>query len=237
MKRILKTSMHIILIIIAAIILLQVVRLFLIKRSIVTFKNYWTAEAQKPAEQNARLYVALGDSAAQGIGATKPEKGYVGLIANALTKASGEPVHVVNLSVSGAKMDDLLKDQLPVLQTMNLPAGSVITVEIGANDMVTYQPEKFRSSMEKLMSQLPANTVISDIPYFGGSWARSREPNVVDANKIMYELADKYGFKLAPLHKIIQANSQFYTFGADFFHPSNRGYRNWYKAFAGELDL
>lgn len=237
MKRILKTIVYIILIIVAALFLLQVVRLLLLKRSITTHKNYWVAQAQKPTEQKRPLYVALGDSAAQGIGASKPEKGYVGLIANELTRVNGEPVHVINLSVSGARIDDLIKDQLPVLQTMNLPAGSVITVEIGANDMVAFVTEKFRDSMEKLMSQLPANTVISDIPYFGGSWARGREPNVVEANKIMYELASKYGFKLAPLHELTQANDELSTFGADLFHPSDRGYRNWYEAFRRAIGL
>ena len=48
------------------------------------------------------VYVALGDSAAQGIGASTSDNGYVGLVADRLRERTGNPVLGVNLSRSGA---------------------------------------------------------------------------------------------------------------------------------------
>src|SRR5215212_8776807 len=42
-------------------------------------------------------YVALGDSLAQGIGASRPDRGYVGLLAERVERATGRRVEVVNL--------------------------------------------------------------------------------------------------------------------------------------------
>ncbi len=49
------------------------------------------------------LYVALGDSTAQGIGASRPGNGYVGILADRIRALSGRTVRTVNLSVSGAR--------------------------------------------------------------------------------------------------------------------------------------
>jgi len=116
------------------------------------YHKYWQKRAAHPVAQDALVYVALGDSTAQGIGATRPEKGYVGLIADALEQKHGRPVHVVNLSKSGAKLSDCLRDQLPKLTDIQ---ADIITVGIGANDMSTWDPESFRTDMDTLMTGLP----------------------------------------------------------------------------------
>lgn len=59
------------------------------------------------------LYVALGDSTAQGIGASRPGNGYVGILADRIRALSGRTVRTVNLSVSGARATDLVEHQLP----------------------------------------------------------------------------------------------------------------------------
>ena len=100
-------------------------------------------------------YLALGDSVAAGVGASRPELGYVPLVANALLSArqcgadqtAGCLRESVNLSVSGATTTSLIATQLPaatsLLQTRNTNATAeddvrLITLTIGGNDL--FQP-------------------------------------------------------------------------------------------------
>src|SRR5918995_2824211 len=57
--------------------------------------KWWRDHAAADGEL---LYVAVGDSAAQGIGASRPDRSYVGVLADDLRAATGRSVRVVNLS-------------------------------------------------------------------------------------------------------------------------------------------
>ena len=100
----------------------------------------------------ATTYLALGDSVAAGVGASRPDLGYVPLVADALRGAlhcgadpgPGCPVQVINTSVPGATSTTLVADQLPaatsLLQERNsneTPVDDVrlITVTVGGNDV------------------------------------------------------------------------------------------------------
>ena len=52
-------------------------------------------------EELPLIYVALGDSAAQGLGSSNFEEGYVPRIASALQQTSGRDVALLNISLSG----------------------------------------------------------------------------------------------------------------------------------------
>src|ERR1700686_3409832 len=58
------------------------------------------------------LWVALGDSMSQGIGASRYDCGWVSQLQMLLDQA-GRPYRVLNLSVYGARVDDVLTRQLP----------------------------------------------------------------------------------------------------------------------------
>lgn len=196
------------------------------------YQRYWNAKNQAVAPDDAILYVALGDSAAQGIGATSPAKGYVGLIGNELAKQHNRPVKIVNLSKSGGKVRDVLDTQLPAMKQYAPDKDMRVTIEIGANDTVNFDEQKFTEEVDELMSQLPKQTVVSDIPYFGASRYRSKQANVEKANQILQAAAQQHGFTLVPLHAQTKANGRLSTFAADWFHPSNTGYReNWLPVF------
>lgn len=200
------------------------------------YRNYWEKNNAKPAAEGEILYVALGDSTAQGIGATSPQKGYVGLIAKKLEESKKQPVRTVNLSKSGAKAKDVLETQLPALKALDPTDKTVVTIEIGANDMDSFDAAIFEKEMDEIMRSLPGQTLMSDIPYFGGGFYKNREPDVVEANRILYRLAEKNGLKLIPLHDRIKRNSGFRTLAADFFHPSDASYReNWAPVFLERL--
>lgn len=173
------------------------------------------------------IHVALGDSAAQGIGASKPQLGYVGLIAARIQKQTGQTVRIINLSVNGAKIEDVINTQLPKLRGYK---PNLITLEVGANDVAQhYDAKLFQTGYNKLASALPTDTIISNLPYFGGRISHNAQ--ALDANKYIGIAAQKYGLRVADLQTITRQHNSILNYAADYFHPNNRGYRNWADAF------
>jgi lysophospholipase L1-like esterase len=195
--------------------------------------RWWKDEGKKPGEL---LYVALGDSAAQGVGASRPGRSYVGLIARHLRERSGRTVRVVNLSMSGARLREALAIQLPALRRMTTRP-DVLTVAIGANDVASFDPARFESELRELYAALPAGAIVADLPsfYLGSAERKARE-----ANAIVRRLAAERGFEVAPLHAATRrqgaARYALNQVAADFFHPNDRGYRVWASAFLPLLD-
>ncbi len=60
-------------------------------------------------------------------GASKPWKGYVGLLAAKIAEVTSRPVHIINLGVNGAKVQDVIDKQIPLLQKLKLPS------DVGSN--------------------------------------------------------------------------------------------------------
>lgn len=201
------------------------------------YKNYWDKNNLQTAQSGEIVYVAFGDSAAQGVGATKPQNGYVGLIAKDLEAKKDKPVRIINLSKSGAKVKDAIDTQLPAYKKLNLKSKPIITIEIGANDMIDFDEKRFESEMHRLLKDLPEGTIISDIPSFQGGRLSRLEPNVLKANEIIREHAGHHKHQLAELHKRVEANHSLKTVAADWFHPSSYAYReNWAPAFLEQID-
>lgn len=218
------------------ILLVMSFRLFRLSRSVGEYKQYWDNQADKPIYEGSLIYVALGDSTAQGVGASSPDKGYVGLNAKRLSAFSGRQVHVINLSVSGADIKQLTDEQLPKLKNLQLPEDAVITLAIGANDLKNFEADVFLAQTEELFKQLPMRTIVADIPYFGGGRAKDRETDALVASGIINNVAGKFNLKVAPLHQMTKSKDSLRAYGADWFHPSDKGYENWHSAFADLLE-
>ncbi len=216
--------------IILLVILVLVLRVGELYTQLARYQRYWDRVNQKPVGKDDLVYVAFGDSAAQGIGASKPDKGYVGLIAKQL--AEDQPVHVINLSRSGAKISEVVDVQLPKYRELNIKNKQIITLDVGANDVVAGELENFESDMDSLMSKLPKQTIIADIPSFKGSRYARLEDRIIAANVIMHRLAKKHGVELAGVYDNVAGSHSPRTFSADFFHPSDYGYKiNWAPVF------
>ncbi len=201
------------------------VRLWQLRREVDRYARYWS---QPRGEPGGLLYIALGDSTAQGIGASAPERGYVGLIAQRLRVATGRPVEVLNLSRSGARVADVVADQLPKLAGRN---ADFVTVAVGANDIRTYDIHRFDVDVDALIAGLPANAIVGDVPWFmhGGIGRRSG-----DAARYVAQAAGARGLAVAGLHDAMQRRgwtSMATDFAADWFHPNDRGYRVWAEEF------
>jgi len=181
------------------------------------------------------LYVAIGDSAAQGVGASVPGQSYVGLLANRARAATGRTVRVINLSQSGGRVHEALTKQVAHLAGL---APDVVTVAIGANDIgVAFDATRFEREIDELYRQLPRHAIVADVPAFYFGW-RERQSRL--ASEIIHRVADTYGLDVAPLHAATKHQSAARYFlnqaAADLFHPNDRGYAVWASAFSPHFD-
>ena len=208
-----------------------VVKLALIARSAGTNADYWS---QPQGETGGLLYVALGDSAAQAIGASSPERGYVSLLADRLRDTTGQPVEVINLSKSGARIKDVLDTQLHALDALDRTP-DVVTVAIGGNDVRAYDRATFAAEAARLAAALPPGAYVADAPYFmHGHW----EQDAAQAAAVLREQAAENGLRPVALHDALKAQgwqAMLTQFAADWFHPNDRGHRVWADAFWREM--
>lgn len=190
---------------------------------------WWRDHAKRPGEV---LYVAMGDSAAQGIGASRPDRSYVGLLARDIRKITGRSVRVVNLSVSGATVELAVRDQLPKFAKFR---PDIVTVAIGANDIAHWDPEVFERGIREIFAALPKHALVANLPFFY-FWHNERK--VAVANRILRAVADEFGLTVVPLHTVTRLRGVrriFTHFAPDFFHPNDHGYRVWAEAFRPSL--
>jgi lysophospholipase L1-like esterase len=188
--------------------------------------KWWRNERKKQGEL---LYVAIGDSAAQGIGASLPSRGYVGIIAAHIKSATGRSVRVVNLSQSGGRLREVIENQLPALERLR---PDILTLAIGANDIPTFDADRFEREAQVILKAMPKHALVADLPsfYFGRAERKAKT-----ASAIVRRLADERGLRTVPLHKSTRKQGAPKTalrdVAADFFHPNDRGYRIWASAF------
>ena len=175
------------------------------------------------------LYVAIGDSAAQGIGASRPAHGYVGVLAKRL----GNRWRVVNLGISGATVRIAIDSELPALRKLK---PDLVTVSIGANDIASFDAGRFERDIRELFDALPPHAIVADLPSF---YFLPGEKKVVVANRIVRDAAAERGLVVAPLHAHTRRQGLWGVstqFAGDLFHPNDRGYRIWASAFEAAVD-
>src|SRR3954449_8855559 len=67
-----------------------------VRRQIDVYAAAWADANEDALRADGPLWVALGDSTGQGIGASRWDRGYVGQVRDLLRAATGEPWRVVN---------------------------------------------------------------------------------------------------------------------------------------------
>ena len=182
--------------------------------------------------QGALVYIALGDSAAQGIGASNPGRSYVGRLSTLVRHASHGSVRTINLSVSGATTGLCRRDQLPKLEKYT---GDIVTVAIGANDIAGFDPEAFEQNIRAIYGALPSHAIVAEVP---AMFLPDREKKITVANQIIHRVAAELGLTVAPLHETTRRQGLVRTFfnsAGDLFHPNDNGYKVWAAAFEPAL--
>ena len=196
----------------------------------VAFAGHWQAHNEQVlrAAGPAPLWVVLGDSTAQGLGAPSPDGGYVGQVLDALRQQTGSPWRVLNLSASGSLIRDVLNHQLPRLPA----AAELVTCGIGVNDVLYTAPGKLFADLRTLLGAVPDQTVMLDLPVpagYAGVLGRASRPYMTRINRTLHEVAGARGLPVA------QVSAHFRPpwagkFASDCFHPSQDGYRDWTQA-------
>lgn len=196
-----------------------------------------TREAGMP---DPLIYVALGDSAAQGLGATSVVDGYVPRLAAALKDMTGREIALINLSVSGAVIPSVLTHQLMSLRGIereNALTPDIVTCDIGGND-VSYGLDSPTISefVQALTSALPTGTYLADVPSFGPTPHGRRAREISELIRIY---ADRYGHRHVPLEDFtsgLPLSSYLFSYHAtDFFHPNTRAYQHWAQLWVDEI--
>jgi lysophospholipase L1-like esterase len=185
----------------------------------------------------AVLYVALGDSTVEGVGATRPDATYVAHL-HARLLALYPRAKAVNLGLGGATAADVVAGQLEravVLQP------HLVTLSIGPNDITGHVPmPEFERNIDTIFRRFTQETravVIANLlpdlavtPRFRG---REAAPTLggltVRFNEALTRLARTYQVEVVDLYQPSRAEIPRHPelVAADGYHPSDLGYARW----------
>jgi acyl-CoA thioesterase-1 len=199
----------------------------------VSYARYWQSHNDRAAGQAGPLWVVLGDSTAQGLGAPSPRGGYVGQVLADLRQRTGLHWRVLNLSVSGSLIRDVIQAQLPGLPDRP----DLVTCGIGINDILYTGPGKLFADLRTLIAAVPDGTVLLDLPVPAGCWGilgRASVPYVTRINRTLRQCAALRGLPVAEVSAHFQPPWAG-KFASDYFHPSQAGYRDWARALQAAL--
>ncbi|MGO1592254.1 MAG: SGNH/GDSL hydrolase family protein [Ancrocorticia sp.] len=188
------------------------------------------------------IYVALGDSAAQGLGATRFEDGYVPRVASGLQAATGREVALLNLSLSGGTAASVLGTQIPQLEGLRIGGEpitpDVVTLDIGGNDVgvESLGVGEFGRRMDAIMGHLHGPTFVANIPTFRPLKTELRASQL--SAQINRAAADA-GAGLIDLEGLSNTLSM-WTYmneyhAGDMFHPNTPWYHRWSQMFMDEI--
>lgn len=210
-----------------------------VQAQVPVYTNYWDDSNRlvldRLAQPGARddghgLWVALGDSTAQGIGAPDPQRGYVGQLAATLVRRTGKSWQVLNLSRSGARTAEVIDAQLPRLEALSVPP-DLVTCAIGANDLVgNTPPNDLMANLRVLIRRLPPGAVIGTLPQ-----GLRPERSVLMSDLIRHEAA-KRGLRVADIWATTGPPWDG-KLASDGFHPGTLGYADWARAFELAIEV
>jgi lysophospholipase L1-like esterase len=188
----------------------------------------WQAHNERALAAGGPLWVVLGDSAAQGVGASSHLSGYVGVVRSRLEQRDGRPWRVVNLSRSGARTREVVDVQWPLAQ--GLPA-SLVTAVVGGNDALHTKEPAWRRDAVDLCAALPPGAVVATV-------ARGVfERKTARVNAVLRAEAAARGLRVADLWA--HTGPPYRGLYFDGFHPNDAGYLQWadalWEALEGDL--
>ena len=195
-------------------------------RKAMAFPKYWQNRAAESVPPDAIRLVAMGDSIMEAIGATHPEDGIAGRIAQYLQSRTGRPVHISNVSVGGATIQDILDQQLP---QVDLSQADLIILAT-ATDMEQRLPlATYEANLRTLLDALPPDrTIFSDLPL---------EPGREAYQTVLQRLANEQGVRRADFAKVFHGERRrLDIFSWLFPHLNSKGYYYWFMAFQPEVD-
>jgi len=191
-----------------------------------------------PADRDASIvYVALGDSTVEGVGATSPHATYVARLFAEL-RAVYPQARLENLGQGGATSADVLSRQLPRALAAR---PDLVTLSVGPNDITTRQPvqnyeRNIATILETLRARTDALVVASLIPDLGVTprFRNTPERDAVAQQSVVFNdaLRRRAGDGRATLVDLYTASRREVPrspelVGRDGYHPSDLGYARW----------
>ena len=191
-----------------------------------------------PADRGAAiLYVALGDSTVEGVGATSRSRNYVSRLHERL-RAVYPGARVVNLGVGGATSADVRARQLDRAIALR---PHLVTLAIGPNDITTQVPlAAYAQNLETILGRLRRDTtavvvvnLIPDLavtPRFRGSQHQEAVGRQTIAfNEALERASRAHGAELVNLYAASRREVPLRPelISADGYHPSDAGYARW----------
>ncbi|MFC5230731.1 SGNH/GDSL hydrolase family protein [Pseudonocardia zijingensis] len=155
------------------------------------FADDWAAANLEARQATGPLWIVLGDSASQGIGATRRETGYVGVVHEKLRHR--DAWRVINLSRAGAGINDVLTRQLPELIDLTRDqSAALVSCIVGAEDLAR-RASGLDVALRQLLASLPSGAVVGTF----ARGARSGPAAALDA--ITREEAARHRLRVAEL--------------------------------------
>lgn len=199
------------------------------RRSLEQVEQYaarWAEHNAAARDGDGPLWVVLGDSAAQGVGASSHLSGYVGLVRTALQVRDGRAWRVLNLSRSGARTREVVDVQWPAAAEFD---ADLLTAVVGGNDALWTRASVWRRDVEALCAALPPRAVVATV-------ARGvRERKTARVNAHLRACAAEHGLRVADLWA--HTGPPYRGLYADGFHPNDAGYRQWADALREALGV
>lgn len=190
---------------------------------ITAHSEFWRNEAASALATGESLFVGLGDSLTQGVGCDDPRDSYLYQVA----KQGGYEGRILNLSRSGARVNDVLETQIPALETLS-STFDVVVCTVGSNDLMrSTRIFALRRRLDLLLEHLPDCGVIATLPA-GGSLSAS------SVNRHLRAACEVTGVQLADVDREIEGWKG--RTSGDAFHPNAAGYEAWTRAFTAALE-
>jgi lysophospholipase L1-like esterase len=191
------------------------------------YARAWAEHNRRAVRTPGRRWVVLGDSMSQGVGASAWDAGWVDQLARTLA-GEGHPLVVVNLSATGARTDDLVDQQLPVLRALppavDADGPDLVTVLIGSNDLFAggARRRSLPDEFARMLEALPHGAVVASLPQ---PRAAARQ-----ANTHVQAAAARGEVTLVDM-RAEGPSSWRGRLAADKFHPNDAGYAEIARAF------
>lgn len=191
-----------------------------------------------PADASAEvIYVALGDSTVEGVGASSAGTNYVGRLAARLRDRYPR-ARTVNLGVAGATSYDVLEAQLGEAIALK---PQLVTLSIGPNDITAKVPvETYAENLDMILGRLADQTeavvVVSLLPDLAVTPRFRRRDNApvvarlsAEFNEVVVRAGKRHGALLVDLYAASRREVPGHPelLAADGYHPSDLGYARW----------
>ncbi len=180
------------------------------------YADAWRAHNLAALRRPGPRWIVLGDSMSQGVGASAYDRGWVGQLAGRLAE-SGLDLQVINLSSTGARVRDVIDQQLPVLAGLESRGDDLVTVMVGSNDLFAGKALRtaLPSAYAELVSLVPHGSVVATLTQPPRAALRANEH---------VELAAAEGAIVMVDLRVTGPSSWKGRLAPDLFHPNDSGY-------------